>query len=438
MSNETNKEYTPRITDKILREKLESKGAVLIRGPKWCGKTTTAEQQAKSKLYLNNPKNIQDVIQLAAVDPQVLLEGDTPRLLDEWQIAPQIWDAARFEVDHRRKPGQFILTGSAQPVAHNNSDRTAIYHSGTGRFAIIDMLPMSLSESGDSTKQVSLAELFKNPDLQIKGINKHSLSDIAFLMCRGGWPYAIMNNMSKKAALSQAFDYVDVVIEEDISRVDNTERNPERARKLLRSYARYQGTQTPISQIRKDLMANENDVISDDTINSYLNALRQIFVIKDLGAWNPNLQSKTAIRTTPTRYFTDPSIAAAALRIGPDDLINDLKTFGLIFETMCIRDLRVYAESLDGDIYHYRDSNGLECDAVIHLRNGKYGLIEIKLGGEKLIEEGVKSLKKLESIIDTTKMPTPSFLMILTAVGNYAYRRLDGIYVVPIGCLTNE
>lgn len=431
-----NSGYKPRIADGILKEKLESKGAVLVRGPKWCGKTTTAEQQAQSILYLSNPRNRSEILQLAAVDPQILLVGENPRLLDEWQIAPQLWDAVRFETDHRRIPGQFILTGSAQPVTRNNSKDSAIFHSGTGRFAIIDMLPMSLSESGDSTREVSLASMFGNPDVGIRGFNRHSIKDIAYLTCRGGWPYATMKELSKKAALSQALDYVDVVVEEDISRVDDTERNPERARKLLRSYARYQGTQTPISQIRKDLMANENDSLTDDTINSYLNALRQIFVVKDMAAWNPNLQSKTAIRTTPTRYFTDPSIATAALRVGPDDLIYDLKTFGLIFETMCVRDLRVYADALDGDVYHYRDSNGLECDAVVHLRNGKYGLIEIKLGGEKLIEEGVKNLKKLESILDTTRMYSPSFLMILTAVGDYAYRRADGVCVVPIGTLT--
>lgn len=431
-----NNDYRPRFADKILSEKLEAKGAVLIRGPKWCGKTTTAEQQAQSILYLSNPKDRAGVLQLATIDPGALLEGETPRLLDEWQIAPQLWDAVRFETDHRRKPGQFILTGSAQPVTHNNNTVFSIFHSGTGRFAIIDMLPMSLSESGDSTNQVSLKMLFSDPYASVRGKNKHNIKDIAFLMCRGGWPYATSTELSEKSALSQAFDYVDVVVEEDISRVDGTDRNPERARKLLRSYARYQGTQTPISQIRKDLASNENDSLTDDTINSYLNALRQIFVVKDMDAWNPNLQSKTAIRTTPTRYFTDPSIATAALRIGPEDLINDLKTFGLLFETMCVRDLRIYAEALDGDVFHYRDSNGLECDAVIHLKNGKYGLIEIKLGGEKLIEEGVKNLKKLESIIDTTKMPTPSFLMILTAVGDYAYRRSDGVCIVPIGSLT--
>lgn len=425
--------YRPRIADVLIEEKLEAKGAILIRGPKWCGKTTTAEQHAGSVIYMSQPGGNNNIA-LAKIDPLAILQGKTPRLIDEWQLAPQLWDAVRFEVDHRHKRGQFILTGSAVPLSKEN--REPVCHTGTGRFAFIDMLPMSLYESGDSSGEVSLEELFESPE-RITGTNKHTLSDIAYLTCRGGWPYAIADDMSRKAALTQAFDYLDVVLEEDISRVDGTLRSPERARVIMRSYARYQGTQTSISKIREDVAVNDNDKISDDTIASYLTALRQIFVIKDMEAWNPNLQSKTAIRTTPTRYYIDPSIAVAALRIGPEDLINGLSTFGLIFETLCVRDLRVYAQANDGDIYHYRDSNGLECDAVIHLRNGKYALVEIKLGGEKLIEEGCANLLKLQSIIDKTKMGAPSFLMILTAVGDFAYRRSDGIYVVPIGCLKN-
>lgn len=424
--------YRPRIADRLLRDKLEAKGAVLVRGPKWCGKTTTAEQQAGSVIYMTLPSTRKVYRELAQIDPQQLLSGMTPRLIDEWQDAPELWDTIRYEVDHRHKRGQFILTGSAVPVRKN--DEIPIFHSGTGRFAIIDMLPMTLFESGDSTGEVSLEELFTEPQV-IRGNNGHSLSDIAFLTCRGGWPFAIADDMTRKAALSQALDYIDIVAEEDISRVDGIERNVERARQILRSYARFQGTQTPISKIREDVKVNDSDTITDDTISSYLNALRQIFVIKDMPAWNPNLQSKAAIRTSPTRYFTDPSIATASLRVGPEDLINSLSTFGLLFETLCIRDLRVYAQALDGDVYHYRDSNGLECDAVVHLRNGKYGLIEIKLGGEKLIEEGVANLKKLVSLLNTDKMGNPSFCMILTAVGEFAYRRPDGVYIVPIGCL---
>ncbi|MBD5275290.1 MAG: ATP-binding protein [Bacteroides sp.] len=423
--------YRPRIADRLLSEKLEAKGAVLIRGPKWCGKTTTGERFANSIIYVDQPSLRSHIQQLSKLDPSLLLDGPTPRLIDEWQLAPALWDAVRFEVDHRRKRGQFILTGSAVPIDRNKED---IRHTGAGRFAIIEMLPMSLLESGESTGSVSLSELFDG-NLKIKGESTHTLSDMAFLTCRGGWPFAIAESLNEKAALSQARDYLDIVTEEDISRVDGVERNVERARLILRSYARFQGTQTPISKIRQDIAVNDNDSITDDTIASYLNALRQIYVVKDLEAWNPNIKSKAAIRTTPTRYFTDPSIATAALRVGPKDLINDLKAFGLIFETLCVRDLRVYASAIDGDVYHYRDSNGLECDVVMHLRNGKYGLIEIKLGGERLIEEGAGNLQKLKTLLDTQKMGEPSFMMILTAVGPYAYRREDGICIVPIGCL---
>lgn len=426
--------YRPRIADRLLADKLESKGAVLIRGPKWCGKTTTAEQLAGSVLYMSNPRSRKSNLELAELDPQMLLQGETPRLIDEWQIAPSLWDAVRFEVDHRRIPGQFILTESAVPIARDSKGADGIFHTGTGRFAIIDMLPMSLMESGDSTGEVSLGTLFSTPDA-IRGANHHDLRSIAFLTCRGGWPYAITEGMTPKASLSQSIDYLDLVVEEDISRVDGRERNVERARAIMRSYARLQGTQTPVSMIRKDVMTNDNDSITDETISSYLNVLRQIFVIKDMPSWNPNLRSKAAIRTTPTRYFSDPSIATAVLRVGPEDLLGALPTFGLIFETLCVRDLRVYAQALDGDVFHYRDSNGLECDTVVHLRDGRYGLVEIKLGGDRLIDEGAANLDKLHGLIDTSRMPEPSFKMILTAVGDYAYRRADGIYVVPIGCL---
>lgn len=425
--------YKHRIADHLLADKLEAKGAVLIRGPKWCGKTTTAEQQSKSILYMSQPGSRDNNIELSKIDPTLLLHGDVPRLIDEWQIAPQLWDAVRYEVDHRKTVGQFILTGSAVPSSEKERNEK-VYHTGAGRFAIIDMLPMSLYESEESSGEVSLGDLFDAPTV-IRGINKHSLSDIAYFACRGGWPFAVTASLSRKAALSQASDYVDIVIEEDVSRIDGTMRNPARVRKIMRSYARFQGSQTPVSMIRKDLAANETDSISDDTISSYLNALRSIFVIKDLPAWNPNLTSKTAIRTTDTRYYSDPSIATASLRIGPDDLVKSLTYFGFVFETLCVRDLRVYAQMLDGDLFHYRDSNGLECDTVLHLRDGRYGLIEIKLGGDKLIEEGSANLKKLAQIIDTSKMGSPSFMMILTAVGDYAYRRQDGIYIVPIGCL---
>lgn len=428
--------YRKRVADQLLKERLEAKGAVLIRGPKWCGKTSTAEQHCRSVLYMSNPSTREANISMAKVDPEYLLEGEVPRLIDEWQLAPELWDTVRHVVDRRGLPGQFILTGSALPADRKDSNGSPlIFHTGVGRISILDMYPMSLSESGDSSNEVSLGTLFDAPNI-IRGRNSHNLERIAYLCCRGGWPFATYEGLSEEAALMQAVDYYNVVVEEDISRVDNTERNTTRARAIMRSYARYQGTQTPLSMIRKDVISNDISTISENTLNSYLNALRQIFVIKDIEAWNPNLVSKTAIRTTPTRYFIDPSIATAALGIGPSDLMQQLSVFGLIFETLCCRDLRVYASALGGDVYHYRDSNGLECDTVVHLRDGRYGLIEIKLGGDKLIEDGVANLHKLEASIDTTRMQPPSFKMILTAVGPYAYRRQDGVYVVPIGCLT--
>lgn len=424
--------YIPRVVDQILQEKIESKGAILIRGPKWCGKSTTAMQKSNSVLDLSDSTTLQQNKDLAKLDAPLLLQGDTPRLIDEWQEIPSLWDSVRHEVDVRRKVGQFILTGSATPL--NEETRSQIHHTGTGRFAFVNMYTMSLYESGESSGEISLGELFTQPE-SIRGINKLSLKDIAYLTCRGGWPFGIDYNLSIKASLQQSMDYLDVVIEEDISRVDGVERNPDLARKIMRSYARNQGGQTPVTKIKNDIVANEHSNVTEETVARYINAMRQIFVIKDLEAWNPNLRSKTSIRTTPTRYFIDPSLSTATLRIGPDDLINNLIDFGFFFETLCIRDLRVYTEALDGDLFHYRDSNGLECDAVVHLRNGKYGLIEIKLGGDRLIEEGVKNLNKLSDILDSNKMGKPSFKMVLTAVGPYAFKREDGVYIVPIGCL---
>ena len=420
-------EYKKRIADKILEKKLKGKGAVLIQGPKWCGKTTTAEQISNSILYMAKPEDKSQNLTLADINPSLLLEGDTPRLIDEWQIAPKLWDAIRFEIDHRHEEGQFILTGSSVPA--NMDDVT---HTGTGRFAWLLMRPMSLYESGESNGSISLEDLFKTPE-NISGINKLELNDIAYLTCRGGWPRSTF--MEKDIALEQAFDYYDAIVQSDVSRVDNITRNPERVKKLMKSYARNLGTQASNETLRNDIIANDSFSLDTDTVLSYINALKKIFVIEESPAWNPNLRSKTAIRSSDTRYFVDPSIATATLGIGPKDLTNDLNTFGLLFECLCIRDLRVYAESINGNVYHYRDSNDLECDAVIHLRNGEYGLIEIKLGGDHLIEEGAKNLKKLQDKIDTDKMSNPSFLMVLTATGKYAYRREDGVYVVPIGCL---
>ena len=418
-------EYKKRIADIILAKKLEGMGAVLIEGPKWCGKTTTAEQQAKSIVYMDDTSEGTDLVQLANINPQGILSGDTPRLIDEWQIAPRLWDAIRFQVDHRNADGQFILTGSAVPI-----DDDKMKHSGTGRISWLTMRPMSLWESGDSNGEVSLRDLFGNPK-NIFAQNTLTLEDIVYLVCRGGWPRAAVQQ--KEVALGRAFDYYDAVVKKDISRVDGTKRDVERARRIMRSYARHQGSQTPVSSIAADVRANED--VDDKTVYSYIVALKKLFVIEDMAAWNPNLRSKTAIRTSDNRYFVDPSIATAALGLGPNDLMNDLNTLGLFFETLCVRDLRVFADALDGEVYHYRDKNGLECDAVVHLRNGSYGLIEIKLGGEDNIEVAAAALKKLESKIDTEKMKYPSFLMVLTAVGRYAYQRKDGVYVVPIGCL---
>ena len=420
--------YRPRLADNILARKLKGKGAVLIQGPKWCGKTTTAEQMAKSILYMSKPEDVRANLVAADIQPSKLLEGKTPRLIDEWQIAPKLWDAVRFEVDHRNKQGQFILTGSAVPP-----DNDEIYHTGTGRFAWIKMRPMTLFESGESTGEISLKELFKQPK-EILAQNKlDDLNKLAFLICRGGWPGAL--GIEDAIALEQAFDYFDAIVNSDISRVDNVQRDSERAKRLMKSYARHQGSQTANTVIRDDILANDAESLTEDTVYAYTNALRKIFVIEDMPAWNPNLRSKTAIRTSDTRYFIDPSIATASLGLGPDDLVKDLNTMGLFFETLCVRDLRVYAESLDGQVYHYRDKSGLECDTVIHLRNGSFGLIEIKLGGDTLIEEGAQNLKKFSAKIDTKKMKDPSFLMVLTGTGKFAYRRDDGVYVVPVGCL---
>ena len=421
-------EYRERIADQLLRDKLDAMGAVLIEGPKACGKTTTAEQQAKSIIYMDDPTKQQQYKQMAQTDIGFLLEGETPRLIDEWQEVPQFWDAIRFAVDHRGEDGQFMLTGSAVPA-----DAKDIHHTGTGRYGWLTMRPMSLWESGDSTGEISLSDLFFMPD-KIRASNKLTLPMLAFVVCRGGWPKAL-GKKTEKAALMQAAEYYKAIINSDISRVDNVRRDSERANRIMRSYARHQGSQASIATILDDISTNEPEDISDETIDSYLAALRKIFVIEDMPAWNPNLRSKTAIRTSDTRYYVDPSVGVAALGLGPNDLINDLNTFGLFFETMCIRDLRVYADALDGSVYHYRDKNGLECDAVVHLRNGSYGLIEIKLGGKKLIEEGAKTLTTLSSIIDTTRMKAPAFRMVLTGVGDFAYRRADGIYVVPVGCL---
>lgn len=425
-------EYRRRIMDSILKAELDAMGAIVLEGPKACGKTTTAEQAAGSVIYMDDPLRRAQYLQMVETDINYILSGETPRLIDEWQIATKIWDAVRFEVDHRRKDGQFILTGSAVPP---KDEQEQMKHSGTGRMAWLKMRPMSLWESSESTGDISLASLFTTNDVTpIRGYNHLQLADIAFLVCRGGWPKAV-DKQRENSALRQAINYYEAIVRTDISRVDNVDRDEERARRIMRSFARLQGAQASIQTILADVAENDTIELSDKTVYSYINALKRMFVIEDMPAWNPNLRSKSAIRSSDTRYYIDPSIACAALGLGPQDLIDDLNTFGLLFECLCVRDLRVYSQALDGIVYHFRDKTGLECDAVIHLRNGRYGLVEIKLGGEKLIEESAQNLINLKNRIDTDKMKAPAFMMILTAVGESAYRRTDDVIVVPIGCL---
>ena len=420
------KEYYQRVSDKVLLDHLESKGAVLIEGAKWCGKTTSAKHIAKSVIEMDRPDMTAQYQQMARINPSNLLEGKVPHLIDEWQIATNIWNAVRYEVDRRGEFGQFILTGSSVPAALDES-----MHTGTGRIVRMQMRPMSLFESKDSTGQVSLMDLFNKKD--ISTVDNHSIDEIAFLICRGGWPATL--NHSKKVALKQAFDYYDAVVNDDISRVDRVKRDSERTKRILKSYARNVATQASLETIRSDVISNDVETFDKEALYGYLNALKRIFVIEDSPAWNPNLRSKTAIRTSDTRYFVDPSIAVAALGLGPTDLVNNLELMGLIFENLCVRDLRIYADALDGSVYHYRDKTGLECDAVIHLRNGSYGLVEVKLGGDQSINEGAESLLKLTSKIDTEKMKKPAFLMVLCGVAPFAYKREDGVFVVPITCL---
>lgn len=420
--------YKHRIIDVLLEQKLQAKGAVLIEGPKWCGKTTSAKQQAGSLLDLGDSVVLADAEEVMQFRPRTLLEGKTPRLIDEWQTIPALWDMIRSEVDRREPFGQFILTGSSVPV---EPDR--MRHSGTGRIGRLSMRTMSLWESGESSGSVSLGEIFDGKHIEPQE-NALTLEDIAFLLCRGGWPRATF--LSERLALGEARDYFEAIYKVDIHRVDKVRRSSERTRLLLRSYARNQGSAISYCKMKEDILQNDNLSISDETIADYVDALKKLFVIEDMPAWNPNICSKTAIQNSATRYFIDPSIATAALSVGPKDLINDLRSFGFFFEAMAVRDLRTYADALDGEVCHYRDSSGLECDAVLHRHDGTYGLIEIKLGGAEHIQRGITTLKALQSKIDTTKMKAPSFLMVLTAVGKYAgYRPDEGVYVVPIGCL---
>lgn len=422
------RKYKKRIADSLITRRLQGKGAILIDGPKWCGKTTTAKQFAKSILDLGDSAVLANAQISLQVNPSALLSGLTPRLIDEWQTMPQLWDMIRSEVDRRQDFGQFIMTGSSVPPQQEE-----IQHSGTGRIARVSMRPMSLWESGESSGSISLGELFEGRQPEPQN-NTLDLKQIAFLICRGGWPQATF--LDGEIALDEARDYYEAIYKTDIHRIDKTRRNSERAKQLLRSYSRHQGCAVSFKKICEDIKENDNFSITYETVSDYVDALKRLFVIEDLPSWNPNLRSKTAIQTSDTRYFIDPSIATGALDIGPQDLINDLSTMGLFFETMAIRDLRTYAEALSGNLYHFRNAKGLECDAVLHRRNGTYALIEIKLGGQDSIEKGASSLKDLASKINPEKMKEPSFMMILSAVGDYSYQRpQDGIWVVPIGCL---
>ena len=373
--------YKKRVADLILERRLQGKGAILVEGPKWCGKTTTAKQYSKSLLDLGDSAVLLNSQIALQVNPSSLLSGETPRLVDEWQTIPSLWDMIRSEVDRRQEVGQFILTGSSVPI-----EQEKIMHSGTGRIGRITMRPMSLWESGESNGKVSLNDLFDNKEIEVQ-TNVLKMEDIAYLICRGGWPKATLLN--KNIALDEAFDYYEAIYKTDIHRVDKVRRNSERTRLLLRSYARNQGSSVSLNLLANDIKNNDNVSITYETISDYIDALKKLFVIEDMPAWNPNLRSKAAIQTSDTRYFVDPSIAANALSIGPSDLMNDLRTFGLFFESMAVRDLRVYADALQGNIFHFRNSAGLECDAVLHRRNGTYGLIEIKIGGANLDRKSV-------------------------------------------------
>lgn len=421
-----NRPYFKRLCDIELEDAMEASGAVLIEGPKWCGKTSTARNAAKSVLFMQDPDNAKSYLELADTKASLLLVGEVPRLIDEWQMAPVLWDAVRFEVDKRGLQGQFILTGSAVPVDNRTS------HTGTGRISRIRMRPMSLFESGESNGTISLKQLFEGEVHQFEAVSEITIERLAYAICRGGWPASI--SLKAKSSLRMAQDYVDAVINFDVSEVDQVEKSPERVRLLLRSLARNIATTANYPTIKEDLEATEIS-ISDKTISSYINALRRIFVVEDLPAWAPSLRSRTAIRTAVKRHFTDPSIATAVLRTNPEGILKDFLFFGFLFESLCTRDIRVYAQAIDGDVFHYRDKSGLEADLIVRLRDGRWGAIEVKLGN-KQIEEAAKNLLRLKARVDEEKMGKASFLMVLTG-GQYAYQRKDGVYIVPIGCLKN-
>ena len=418
--------YLERIIDSEIKEKLSITGAIQIKGPKWCGKTTSAKQLAKSVLEMQNPDLQDNYIELANTKPSLLLEGDKPRLIDEWQIAPKLWNAVRYSVDQTGLTNQYILTGSATPTDDSS------LHSGVGRFAIVNMKPMSLYESKDSNGKISLLDL-KNGKRNIDGITTDlDYEKIAFVLCRGGWPNAI--NLDETRALQIAKNYLDVLCNSDISKVDGIKRNPQLARTILRSYARQVSTINSDSAMYKDIKANYSD-ISESTIINYLKVLKRLYIIEEIDAWHPNIRSKTSIRTAPKKSFVDPSLAVAALGCSKKELMLDINTFGLLFENLVNRDLSVYASKIGGTLSHYRDRYGLECDNIIHFEDGSYALVEIKLSGSR-IKEGASHLLELKKLIDESDdiKIKPNLLMIITGT-DMAYVTENDILVVPIGCL---
>lgn len=416
-------EYMPRIADDLLAAKLRQAGAVVIRGPKWCGKTETALKHSKSALFMQDPDQRMSNQMLAESKPSILLRGEKPRLIDEWQEAPQLWDAVRFSVDREREIGLYILTGSATPKEKPR-------HSGAGRMSFLDMRTMSLYESRESTGEVSLLALFDAPE-DIEGVSNSDVETIAFQVSRGGWPSAVTMT-DQSAAMETAHNYLTAVAEEDISNVDGVSRNPDHARLVMRSFARCVGSQMAVSSMSKMVNAQGSEM-SRPTFSAYLGALRNLLIIEDLNAWEPSLRAKARISRTPKRYFADPSLAAAALGASPDTLLKDMPTLGMLYEALCIRDLRVYAQKNHGQVFFYRDNAGLEADAVVALRDGRWGLVEIKLN-QSQADAASDSLRRVANKVDQTIMGVPSFLLVVTADG-YAYRRNDGVYVVPIGCL---
>lgn len=421
------REYLERLIETIISAAMHSVGCVVIEGPKWCGKSTTGQRFAKSVIELAKPNIYRQYKIFSDLGDPILLKGEKPLMFDEWQKIPELWDYIREDIDENGLRGQYILTGSTKPQEDEKR------HSGTGRIIKIVMRPMSLWESRESTGQVSLRELFDKPD-NISGKNNHDLRDIAFLLCRGGWPQSVLEK-EKDIALMAARNYISTLVEQDINEADGKKKNPARARAILRAYARNLSTPAKISTIKNDIEANEAG-LDPRTLDSYINSFKNLYVIEDIEAWSPKLRSKSVLRTTNTRQLIDPSLATAAIDASPEDIIADIKTFGFLFESLCIRDLRIYAQSLGGSVYNYRDSSGLETDAIIHLKDGKWGAIEVEIGGEDSIELAAKHLIELKDKVDTEKMNQPAFLMVMTA-SRYAYRRSDGVYVVPIGCLKN-